>query len=387
MTRKKVKLAWVANESSRVISLKKRRLGLVKKARELTILCDVKGCMIIFSPNEAEPTVWPSAEAARDLLDDFFALPEIEKKKKEMTLESYLKEKTGKVQEQWRKSHTKNTEHVINQLMMQLHHGRAFVDLNLNEIHKLLSFSKDKIMLLRKRLDSVEHLPLRDPPVHPFEAQSKEYPKITKNNVFVIGGSQDDRLGKNDEAMQRVNIGSLLRDNQSHYLMDKWFPASTDDRLNSRIHQRATIEDPNPRSYLPYQGSYLPYQGSSSNGNPNWEMEPIGPPVMTFSDLLVSVSQPLQQHHNMSNNPIMDISQPRQYPFDFMNRGLGMKEEGSNINNGDPQFHCRSNTVTTNDGLRQEPPPPDRTSAEEGDADAISFDIYRDWPRINNPHF
>ncbi|CAA7045088.1 unnamed protein product [Microthlaspi erraticum] len=185
-------------------------------------------------------------------------------------------------------------------------------------------------MLLRKRLDFVEHPPLRDPPVHHFEVQSKKYSKTAKNDISVIGGNQDDnRLGKNDEAVQRVNIGSLLRGNQSHYLMDKWFVSSTDEPLNSQIHQRASIEDPNPRSYLPYQGS-------SSNGNPNLEMDLIGPPVMNFSDLLGSVSQPLQHHHIVSNNPIMDMSQPRQYPFDFMSRGLGMKEEGSNVNNDDP---------------------------------------------------
>ncbi|CAN8255266.1 unnamed protein product [Cochlearia groenlandica] len=93
MTRQKVKLAMVANENSRTISLKKRRLGLVKKVRELTILCDVKACMIIYSPNDPEPLVWPSVDVARDLLDDFFSLPEVEKKKKETTLESYIKEK------------------------------------------------------------------------------------------------------------------------------------------------------------------------------------------------------------------------------------------------------------------------------------------------------
>lgn len=42
MGRKKVTLAWVANKKSRMLSLKKRRLGLVKKAKELAILCDTR---------------------------------------------------------------------------------------------------------------------------------------------------------------------------------------------------------------------------------------------------------------------------------------------------------------------------------------------------------
>lgn len=99
MTRKKVKLAWIENDNTRAIILRKRRAGLLKKVKELSILCDVNACMIIFSPNEAVPVVWPSVETARDLLDDFFALPRYEHIKKEMDVELYLNEKTNKVNE------------------------------------------------------------------------------------------------------------------------------------------------------------------------------------------------------------------------------------------------------------------------------------------------
>ncbi|VVA97278.1 unnamed protein product [Arabis nemorensis] len=259
MTRKKVKLAWVANENSRTMSLKKRRLGIVKKARELTILCDVRVCIIIFSPKETEPIVWPSVEAARDLLYDFFALPEIEKKRKETSLESYLKEKTKKVQEQLMKSRKKNTEYVVDQLMGQLHRGQRIVNLNLSEIYELLSFSKDKIMFYRKKLDFMQH-----PPMHLFEAQSEEL-KTTTNDVVMIGGGQgDERATKADEAVKMIIIGTA-RENQSHYLMDQWF-FPTFEPPSSQIHQSTGMkmtyysENPIPRNYLPKQGRYLSYQ-------------------------------------------------------------------------------------------------------------------------------
>jgi len=189
------------------------------------ILCAVKACIIMFSPHEVEPMVWPSFEKARDLLDGFFALPDIKKKKKQMSLEMYLKEKTKKVHEQFMKTQRKHMDHVTDQLMVELHRGRRLDDLDLSEINALISFSRENIILLRKELEFVQHSPLGDPRVPPFEAQFEELTTIA-NDVFVRGGQVDERAWKNYEATKRVSIGNALRGNQSHYLVDKWLFAS-----------------------------------------------------------------------------------------------------------------------------------------------------------------
>lgn len=112
-------------------------------------------------------------------------------------------------------------------------------------------------------------------------------------------------------------------------------------------------------------------------------------PVMTFHGLVGLVFHQLQRH--IINTPTLDTSEPRQHPFDFMSRKLGVKEEGSSVNNGDSQFHGRSNTSAVNDGIHQEPPPNGTTIGEinggEGDADVTSFDMNKVWPSINNNHF
>ncbi|CAE6014064.1 unnamed protein product [Arabidopsis arenosa] len=372
MTRKNIKLAWVENDNARAISLRTRRVGLLKKVKELSILCDINACIIIFSPNEAEPMVWPSVETARGLLDNFFALPRYEHIKKEMDVELYLNEKTNKANEKLIKSCQKNKEYVTNELMMQLQCGRTIDDLNLNEIYTLLSFSRDNIISLRKKLDFMQFSPLRDLPVLPFEAQVEQF-KITTNDAFLRGDQDDERAGNTDEATRIINIDSL-RENKSYYLIDQWFP--TPEPPKPVIDQQIGHGNPNPRGFYPYQGS-------SSNGNPNLEMMSVCPQVMTFHDLVGSATQPLQ-HENMNNNPIMAMNQPRQYPFDFMRQELGIQEEGGNINN--LQFYRRDNTTTTNDRLCQEPSP-NETTAREGNINATSFDINRIWPSFNNHNF
>lgn len=300
---KKIKLALMANENLRALSLKKRRSGLVKKVKELTILCDVKACLIMFSPKEAVPMVWPSAEAARNLLNDFNALPDFLKKKNETTLESYLKEKTWKVHENLSKTQKGNMEGKIDQLMVQLNcfRSRKVDDLDVKEIYSLISFSKDGIMHLRKKVGSVQHCPLRDPPVYPFGEQVKEFRTTTG------GGREHEKARKTFEEVNMASIGAS-KEKQSYYLMDEWTfpslkPPSPQTHQQIMMNMASYISNLDPRCYQ----SYHPYQGSSSNGDYSLEMEPAFPPMLAFPDFVGPVSHP--------------------YPFDFMSH-----EERSNIN-------------------------------------------------------
>ncbi|CAH8259504.1 unnamed protein product [Arabidopsis lyrata] len=60
MTRKKVKVAYISNNSSRKATFKKRKKGLMKKVNELSTLCGINACAIIYSPYDSNPEVWPS---------------------------------------------------------------------------------------------------------------------------------------------------------------------------------------------------------------------------------------------------------------------------------------------------------------------------------------
>ncbi|KAK8947030.1 MADS-box transcription factor 20 [Platanthera zijinensis] len=68
MPRKKLALAYITNGGARTAALKKRLPGLLKKAQELAVLCDVPGCAVLYAPGESAPVVWPSPEVAMSLL-------------------------------------------------------------------------------------------------------------------------------------------------------------------------------------------------------------------------------------------------------------------------------------------------------------------------------
>ncbi|KAF8088877.1 hypothetical protein N665_0528s0034 [Sinapis alba] len=303
---KKVKLALMANENSRAVTLKRRSSGLVKKVKELSILCDVKACLIMFSPKEIEPMVWPSAEAARNLLKDFNDLPDFMKKKNETTLESYLKEK---IHENLRKTQKENMECKIDQLMVQLSSFPKLDDLDVKEIYSLISSTKDAIMHLRNKVGYVQNFPLRDPPVYPFEEQFKEFRTTTG------GGQEKERARKTYEEVNMASIGSSkekqnyclclyafgfmdlyclvifnnhddseCRNTRMIYLMDEWiFPSlkSPSSQTDQKIMMKMESYNNNTLDPRCYQ-SYQPYQGSNSNGYHKLEMEPTFPPMLAF---------------------------------------------------------------------------------------------------------
>ncbi|KAJ8899974.1 hypothetical protein K2173_024085 [Erythroxylum novogranatense] len=153
MTRKKVKLVWIGNDAARRASLKKRRSGLLKKVSELTILCGVQAFVVIYGPDDPEPTIWPSRAELKQLMLKFQGMPEIDRCKKMMNQESYLRERVGKVQDQCRKHQRKNKEMEMAYLMHQIQQGKGFDGFGLNELHGLVWLVQEKMKEIRRRVE------------------------------------------------------------------------------------------------------------------------------------------------------------------------------------------------------------------------------------------
>ncbi|XP_010246969.1 PREDICTED: agamous-like MADS-box protein AGL80 [Nelumbo nucifera] len=70
MAGKKVKFALISNESART-TFKKRKNGLMKNVSELSTLCGVSACAIIYSLYGKCLDVWPSISDAQRVLARF----------------------------------------------------------------------------------------------------------------------------------------------------------------------------------------------------------------------------------------------------------------------------------------------------------------------------
>lgn len=104
--RKKVKLAYITNNAARKAMYKKKKEGLIKKMSELRTLCDADACAIIYSPDHAQPEVYPSLAKSRQM--------------KEMEDEEcFLRQYIAKANEELQKQRKENREKEIALLMFQ----------------------------------------------------------------------------------------------------------------------------------------------------------------------------------------------------------------------------------------------------------------------------
>ncbi|XP_008801454.1 agamous-like MADS-box protein AGL80 [Phoenix dactylifera] len=153
MARKKVKLEWIVNDSARRATLKKRKKGLMKKVSELSTLCDVKACLIVYGPNEPQPEVWPSAPDAMRVLARLKKMPEMEQSKKMMNQEGFMRQRIMKLQEQLRKQDRENRELETTLLMYQGLAGKSLHTVSIEDMTSLAWLIEMKVNKVHERIE------------------------------------------------------------------------------------------------------------------------------------------------------------------------------------------------------------------------------------------
>ncbi|KAM0912014.1 hypothetical protein ACQ4PT_013076 [Festuca glaucescens] len=108
----KVTMEYIANGSTRKLACKKRTMGVMKKAGELSTLCGVEVCCMVLPEGEpsSQMQVWPSLPEATSMIDRLKAMPEVDRRRKEMDGEDYVRERIGKVKEQLCKAERDNRQ-------------------------------------------------------------------------------------------------------------------------------------------------------------------------------------------------------------------------------------------------------------------------------------
>ncbi|ESW18865.1 hypothetical protein PHAVU_006G077400 [Phaseolus vulgaris] len=154
MARKKLDLTYITNDSKRKTTLKKRKHGLIKKMNEISTLCGIESCAIIYSPNDPQPEVWPSESEVQRVLSKFMEMSEQKQSRKMLNQESLLKQIIIKSQQQLTRQRNENRKKEMTHLMFQyLSIGKVFdnpslidlndlswlIDQNLNEIKKKMT--------------------------------------------------------------------------------------------------------------------------------------------------------------------------------------------------------------------------------------------------------
>ncbi|KAE9618899.1 hypothetical protein Lal_00047631 [Lupinus albus] len=109
MTRKKVKLAYISEDNARKATFKKRKKGIMKKVSELTILCGIDACAIIFNPCDSQVEVWPDPKGAKQIIKRYQKTSVIDETKN-MNQESFVMQTISKAMYKLDKQRKENRE-------------------------------------------------------------------------------------------------------------------------------------------------------------------------------------------------------------------------------------------------------------------------------------
>jgi hypothetical protein len=158
MARKKVTLQWIANDSTRRATFKKRRKGLMKKASELATLCDVDACVVVYGEEESQPEVWPDVAEAARVLARFKAMPELDQCKKMMDMEGFLNQRIDKLKEQLHKAQRENRERETTLLLHDAIVGRrpGLAGLSAEEIAGLGWMVENRLHGVREAIERLQ---------------------------------------------------------------------------------------------------------------------------------------------------------------------------------------------------------------------------------------
>ncbi|CAK8566080.1 unnamed protein product [Lathyrus sativus] len=141
MARKKVKLAYITCNSKRRETFRKRKSGIMKKVNEISTLCGIEACAIIYDKNNPQPEVWPSDAGVRNVLFKFRSLPEVERSKKMVDQEAFLRQSIAKIYEQLKKQREETRKKEMTNIIHHYIQSGEFNAMNLMSKHDLNDLS------------------------------------------------------------------------------------------------------------------------------------------------------------------------------------------------------------------------------------------------------
>lgn len=150
----RVKIQWIMDNTKRKAALRRRLPTLLKKTRELAVLCNVPACVIAYCPGEAQPVVWPSPGAAADVVRKY---REKEISKNVLNGTEFLKQMIEKLKVKLSKIQQQNHDAEIELVVVDFLAGRrkSFDDLPADYFPSIRLMVQSKVEAINTRLQEL----------------------------------------------------------------------------------------------------------------------------------------------------------------------------------------------------------------------------------------
>ncbi|GAY63139.1 hypothetical protein CUMW_223230 [Citrus unshiu] len=223
MGRVKVQIKRIENTTNRQVTFSKRRNGLVKKAYELSVLCDVDVALIMFSPS-GRVSLFSGNKSMEEILARYVNLPEHERGR--LRNQEFLQRALGKLRSE------------ANQTYQATSNPTTNTDSHLEEVQQEIVKCKSQIQNMEKRLRIFEE----DPSEMTTLYEIKHREQILEETLKQV------RIRKQHLLEENCNSSSTPATSQIHLP-----PAETSDHMNGFV-----TESPNNiLEWLPHRDSQV----------------------------------------------------------------------------------------------------------------------------------
>ncbi|XP_010256511.1 PREDICTED: agamous-like MADS-box protein AGL80 [Nelumbo nucifera] len=221
--RGKVKLEQIADPCNRKTSFKKRKKNLFKKVQELGSLCGVSACAIIYGPYDTKPDVWPSPQDACQVLSRFHTMPDMEKRRRMMNQEEFLRQSIHRLKRMLERKKKKNRVNEMTLLMNQSLAGKDLQSMSVEDLNDMARLVDEKMKLIDERIQQLrktasQHIGVDERSVWRPEAKEKRGSEVSmviealqRKNWFMEDmkpSGQDHRGGDDQTVVPHVGTGS-----------------------------------------------------------------------------------------------------------------------------------------------------------------------------------
>nr|AUZ97593.1 MADS-box protein [Hevea brasiliensis] len=296
MGRVKLKIKRLESTSNRQVTYSKRRNGILKKAKELSILCDIDIVLLMFSPT-GRPTLYQGEHSnIEDVIAKFAQLTPQERAKRKVESLEVLKKTFKKLDhdvnmQDFLGSSTQTVEELTNQV--------KFLQAQLTEIHNRMSYwsNPDKV-------DSIEHL-----------SQMEESLKESINQIRLqkenFGSCQLVRLECSSQFQNGMDLPLMINGMQEAQPLS-WLPNNGNQHLilsNEQNFLPQRDKECSTDASLPGYSVYYDTGKHTEIGNPR-PVDNIGQGSAVFSNLSSNTCLSVQLDEQFSYPPFSSLNLP-----------------------------------------------------------------------------
>ncbi|XP_021774626.1 agamous-like MADS-box protein AGL80 [Chenopodium quinoa] len=203
MSRKNVKSSIIKDVTSRKASHKTRSLGLLKKTQEISVLCDVDACAIIYGEDDQVPLAWPSSEAeVRRIINNYKGKSQVGQLERQLDQQTFLKQTVQKSEEKLARIQVKNRELQMENIITDIMAGRSTLEqVPFCDLGYMIRMLKERMKLVKNRISNWGNNINSNPPFQNSSASRDDNLKIN-SSLFHGDGMMEAITSRNNHTSE-----------------------------------------------------------------------------------------------------------------------------------------------------------------------------------------